>query len=90
MDISDKLNELKRKAEDAAVEHKDQINEAVEKAEAAADQRTEGKYHDRIANAGAKVKGYVESLNPTGSGESGQAEDTGSTSSAPEKDQDVR
>ena len=66
MDISDKLNDLKRKAEDAAVEHKDQINEAVEKAQAAADQRTEGKYHDRIAKAGAKVKNYVEKLSPEG------------------------
>jgi hypothetical protein len=68
VDISDKLNELKRKAQDAAVEHKDQINEAVEKAQAAADQRTAGKYHDRIAKAGAKVKGYVENLNPEGEG----------------------
>ena len=68
MDISDKLSDLKRKAEDAAVEHKDQINEAVEKAQAAADQRTQGKYHDRIAKAGAKVKDYVENLGPEGEG----------------------
>ena len=68
MDISDKLNDLKKKAEDAAVEHKDQINEAVEKAQAAADQRTEGKYHDRIANAGATVKDYVEKLSPEAEG----------------------
>jgi DNA-binding protein H-NS len=64
MDISDKLDDLKRKAEDAAVEHKDQIKEAVEKAEAAADKRTEGKYHEQIAKAGTKAEDYVENLRP--------------------------
>ncbi|HEV2982339.1 MAG TPA: antitoxin [Solirubrobacteraceae bacterium] len=64
MDISDRLNDLKRKAEDAAVEHKDQLKKAVEKAESTADQRTEGKYHEQIAKAGAKVEQYVENLKP--------------------------
>jgi ElaB/YqjD/DUF883 family membrane-anchored ribosome-binding protein len=62
--ISDKLGGFKKKAEDAAVEHKDQIKEAVEKAQASADQRTEGKYHEQITKAGAKIEQYVENLNP--------------------------
>ena len=49
MGITDRLKGLRKKAEDTAAEHKEQIDEAVEKAEAAADQRTEGRYHDQIA-----------------------------------------
>ena len=64
VDISDRLNDLKRKAEDAAVEHKDQLKKAVDKAQATADQRTDGKYHEQIVKAGAKVQEYVENLKP--------------------------
>jgi DNA-binding protein H-NS len=72
MGISDRLKGLRRKAEDTAGEHKDQIKAAVEKAEVTADQRTEGKYHDQIAKAGAKVEEYVDNLKP-GSGDAGAA-----------------
>ena len=64
MGISDGLKGLRKKAEDAAAEHKEQIDEAVEKAEAAADQRTEGRYHDQIAKAGGKVEAYVDNRQP--------------------------
>jgi hypothetical protein len=40
MGIVDRLRNLTGKAEDTAVEHKDQIRQAVQKAEATADQRT--------------------------------------------------
>jgi ElaB/YqjD/DUF883 family membrane-anchored ribosome-binding protein len=62
MGIVDKLKGLTSKAEDAAAEHKDQIHDAVEKAEVAADQRTGGKYHDQIQKAAAKADTLVEGL----------------------------
>jgi ElaB/YqjD/DUF883 family membrane-anchored ribosome-binding protein len=64
MGLSDTLKNLRKKAEDTAVEHKDQIHEAVQKAEDAADQRTQGKYHDKIAKAGDMADAYVEKLTP--------------------------
>jgi DNA-binding protein H-NS len=64
MGIADKLKGLTRKAEDAAVEHKDQIHEAVQKAVAAADEKTGGKYHDQIQEAGSKADALVDSLKP--------------------------
>jgi ElaB/YqjD/DUF883 family membrane-anchored ribosome-binding protein len=65
MGIADRLKHLTKKAEDAAAEHKDQIHDAVQKAEAAADQRTGGKYHDQIQEAGAKADAFVDNLKPT-------------------------
>jgi ElaB/YqjD/DUF883 family membrane-anchored ribosome-binding protein len=62
MGIADKLKGLTSKAEDAAAEHKDQIHEAVQKAEVAADQRTSGKYHDQIQKAAAKADTLVDGL----------------------------
>ena len=64
MGLSDRLKDLRKKAEDTAAEHKEQIDQAVEKAEAAADQRTEGRYHEQIGKAGAKAEAYVQNLKP--------------------------
>jgi ElaB/YqjD/DUF883 family membrane-anchored ribosome-binding protein len=66
MGISDRLKQLTNKAENTAAEHKHQIKEAVEKAEVTADQRSGGKYHDRIADAAAKAQAYVDRLEPDG------------------------
>jgi ElaB/YqjD/DUF883 family membrane-anchored ribosome-binding protein len=63
--LGDTLKGFRKKAEDAAVEHKDQIHEAVQKAEVAADQRTGGKYHDQIQQAAGKVDTFVAGLDPT-------------------------
>jgi antitoxin protein of toxin-antitoxin system len=60
MGIADKLKDLKTKAVDATVEHNDKIHGAVEKAAATADERTGGKYHDRIQKAGAKASSIVD------------------------------
>ncbi|MGI8430153.1 MAG: alpha/beta fold hydrolase [Solirubrobacteraceae bacterium] len=62
MGISDKLDGLTQKAKDAAAEHHDQILGAVQKAEAVADQRTGGKYHEQITKAGGKAQAYVARL----------------------------
>jgi hypothetical protein len=64
MGISDRLKDLTKRAESTAAEHKDQIKEAVEKAEVTADRRSGGKYHDRIAGAAAKAQSYVDRLEP--------------------------
>jgi hypothetical protein len=64
MGIADKLKSLTKRAQDAAVEHQDQIVDAVKKAGAAADKQTGGKYHDQISKAGAKAEAYVEGLKP--------------------------
>ena len=66
MGITDRLKELTKKAEDTAAEHKDQLRDAVQKAEEAADQRTGGRYHDTIAKAGDKADAYLDTLRPAG------------------------
>jgi ElaB/YqjD/DUF883 family membrane-anchored ribosome-binding protein len=62
MGLADRLKGLTKKAEDTAVEHKDQIHEAVQKAEATADQRMGGKYHEQIQKAGDKADSLVDRL----------------------------
>jgi|HubBroStandDraft_2_1064218.scaffolds.fasta_scaffold39204_2 DNA-binding protein H-NS len=62
MGLADRFKDLKAKAEDAVVERSDQIHNAVEKAAAVADQRTGGKYSERIQKAGAKADDLVDSL----------------------------
>ena len=62
MGIADRLNQLKSKAVDATVEHSDKIQEAVEKVTSTADQRTGGKYHERIEQAAAKAGTLLDGL----------------------------
>lgn len=66
MGLSDKLKDLRGKAEDAVVERKDQIQQTVQKVGEAADQRTGGKYHEQIQKAGAKATGFVDGLGDEG------------------------
>jgi TRAP-type C4-dicarboxylate transport system substrate-binding protein len=62
MGISDRLKDLKTKAVDATVERSDKIHEAVEKVASTADERTGGKYRERIQNASAKAGSLVDGL----------------------------
>jgi hypothetical protein len=64
MGLSDTVKNLRKKAEETAVEHKDQIHDAVQKAGEAADRSTKGKYHDKIVKAGDAAQGYVDKLAP--------------------------
>jgi MT0933-like antitoxin protein len=76
MGISDRLKDLKTKATDAAAEHSDKLHEAVDKVATVADQRTGGKYSERIQKVGAKADGLVGSLassDATAQGEGEQA-----------------
>jgi hypothetical protein len=60
MGFADKLKDFGDKAKLAAAEHKDQISQAVESAGAVADQRTGGKYRDKISKATQKADGALE------------------------------
>ncbi|MEA2213556.1 MAG: hypothetical protein QOF83_3504 [Solirubrobacteraceae bacterium] len=62
MGLADKLRDLAKKAEDEAATHKDEVHKAVLKAEATADQRTGGQYHDQIVKAGRKADDFVDGL----------------------------
>jgi hypothetical protein len=76
MGIVDRLKKLTKRAEDSAAEHKDQIHEAVQKAEAAADQRTGGKYHEQIQTAGTKADAFIDNLKPADAQEDQASGDT--------------
>ncbi len=65
MGLTDKFKDLTEMARDAAVEHKDQVNQAVQKAGELADERTGRRYHDQLAKAGAKAEAFLEDLQPT-------------------------
>jgi ElaB/YqjD/DUF883 family membrane-anchored ribosome-binding protein len=89
MDISDKLKDLGEKAKETAAEHREQIQTAVEKAEAAADQQTAGRYHEQIAKAGEKVQAYVEKLTPAQPGANDAADSAeAAPPRKPEQDED--
>jgi ElaB/YqjD/DUF883 family membrane-anchored ribosome-binding protein len=64
MGLTDRLKQLGDKAKDAAAEHKDQINQAVESAGVLADKKTKGKYRDKIFKATQKTEAAVEKLDP--------------------------
>jgi hypothetical protein len=76
MGLADRFKDLKSKAEDAVVEHSDQIHSAVEKATTVADQRTKGRYSERIQQVGAKADNLVHSLKD-GDAQDTHAQDTG-------------
>ncbi len=81
MGFADKLKDLGDKAKLAAAEHKDQISQAVETAGNVADQRTGGKYRDKIFKATQKAEGAVEKF--AGDAEPGQTEPTSSAPAPP-------
>jgi phage shock protein A len=64
MGLSDRFSQLTKKARETAAEHKDQLEQAIDKAAEVADRRTGGKYRDKIAKAEAKADAYVEKLAP--------------------------
>jgi MT0933-like antitoxin protein len=74
MGFTDRLKDLKGKAEDAAAEHNDQIRGAIQKAAATADQKTGGRYSEKIEQAGAKADTFVGGLKDAGKDTDGEAE----------------
>lgn len=53
------LTDLIKRADELAAEHEDHLKQAVEKAAAAADRQTGGRYAEQIARAGAKAGDFV-------------------------------
>jgi hypothetical protein len=62
MGFGDKFKDLAKQAQDAVAERKEQITDAVDRASVVADQRTHGKYTDKIAKVGQKAERVVEKL----------------------------
>ncbi len=62
MGLTDKFKDLKGKAEDAAAEHNDQIRGAIHKAATTADQKTGGRYSEKIEQVGTKADTFVGGL----------------------------
>jgi hypothetical protein len=62
MGLADRLKDLRKTAEQTAVEHEDEIKQALQKAEATVDERTGGKYHDQMQKATAKADAMIEGL----------------------------
>jgi len=62
MDLADRMKDIKDKVADAALEHEEQIRRAVDKAEAAANEKSGGQYSEQIRKAGAKAEEMVDRL----------------------------
>jgi ElaB/YqjD/DUF883 family membrane-anchored ribosome-binding protein len=60
MGLRDQLKEMTSKADNAAAQHKQQIQQTINRAQAAADKRTRGRYHDQITKATAKAERYLD------------------------------
>ncbi len=88
MGIADRLKDLKTKAVDATAERSDKIHEAVEKVATTADERTGGKYRERIQNASAKAGSLVDGLKSSEQEAAGEGADTApvDTQAAPAAD----
>jgi hypothetical protein len=69
MGLGDKLKDLRKQAQDAVVEHKDQIQDAVGQAGATVDKKTHGKYADKIAKVEQKATAVVDKLADEEAGE---------------------
>jgi hypothetical protein len=74
MGLADRLKDLTTKAQDAVVEHNEDIHKAVEKVAATADERTGGKYHEHIQRVGAKAGGLIDGLKGTDTPPAAQAD----------------
>jgi MT0933-like antitoxin protein len=60
MGLGDKFKQLTKQAQDLAVEHREQLHDAVDVASVAADRRTRGKHSAKIAKAGDKAAAAID------------------------------
>jgi hypothetical protein len=85
MGLGDKFKNLAKQAQDSVVEHKDQLQGAVEAAGVAADRKTKGRHTDKITRMGQKASDALDRLGEHGqAGEAGEAHPTGQAPSAAE------
>jgi hypothetical protein len=69
-----KADELAGKAQNAAADRKDQMSETIGKAAKTADEKTKGKYHEKITRTAGKAQGYVERLERRDEGSGSKSE----------------
>ena len=62
MGLGDKFKHLKQQAQEAVVEHRDEIQEAVGVVGVAADRKTKGRYTQKIAKFGQKANEAVDKV----------------------------
>jgi antitoxin protein of toxin-antitoxin system len=62
--LGDKFGELKQKAEEAIKKHPDQVEQAIDKAEAYADKRTGGTHSELIDKGADQLKRRVDEQGP--------------------------
>lgn len=74
MGFGDKLKALRDQAESAVAENKDKITGAVQTVGEAANNKTKGKYADKIAKVGEKVTTSVEKMGGAEESEAAQSE----------------
>ncbi len=72
MGLADRLKDVTKKAEEKAAEHAEEIRNAAQKAGAAADEHTRGKYSEKIQKAGAKVDSMLDGLDRSGEEAAGE------------------
>jgi MT0933-like antitoxin protein len=85
MGFGDKFKDLAKQAQEAVAERKEQITEVVDRASVAADQRTGGKYTDKIAKFGQKAEQVVDKVGADhdGSGEPPSGQETDAEAAEP-------
>ncbi len=62
MGLGDKFKDLKKQAQEAVGEHRDQIQDAVGVVGVAADRKTKGRYSQKIAKFGQKASETVDKV----------------------------
>jgi antitoxin protein of toxin-antitoxin system len=62
MGLGDKFKDLAKQAQGSVVEHKEQLQGAVEAAGVAADRKTKGRHTDKIARMGQKASDALDRL----------------------------
>jgi MT0933-like antitoxin protein len=84
MGLGDKFKNIAKQAQDAVVEHKDQLHDAVDAAGVVADRKTRGKHTAKIAKFGQKAGDAIDRLGgdeqqdeAAAGGEGGSARESG-------------
>ena len=62
MGLGDKFKNIAKQAQDAVVEHKDQLHDAVDAAGVVADRKTRGRHSAKIAKFGQKAGDAIDKL----------------------------
>jgi antitoxin protein of toxin-antitoxin system len=80
--LSDKFKDLTKQAKEAVAEHREQLQDAVEAAGVAADQKTRGKHTAKIAKFGQKATDAIDKFAVDGEQEPGGEAQAGAQSQA--------